>query len=164
MTTLAVDMRHSIAALVMEKFIPMLLIASAVRGLFLTTWLFGTPWAMPTDVLWWYGSAAAFALVLYIVLPKLDAVVRVSLALAPVFVWLALTMSVSMPDIFKNGALESLTERTLGYMMAIPYGLVYMRYVQFSTTLAGKITAALFAALFLLWGIAAAVLREQAMW
>jgi hypothetical protein len=161
MSSYTVDMRlKSPSAVVFEVLFPLLIIVSALRGLFLTQWAIGRMWSMPLFYLFISALFSLLALAFYWYLPKIDIDVRPVLAVTPVLVWLA-SAFIPLEEVLKSGAVESLTERTMGYMLALPYGFVYVRYVQLSRTLGGKIAAAFFAFLFILWGVAASILREQ---
>lgn len=147
--------------LVFDVLFPLLIVVSIFRGLFLTQWAMGKMWSMPLYYLVVSGLFALLALMLYWYLPQIDVDVRPVLSFAPVLILLGIEF-VPLEQAFSSGFLESLTERTIGYMLAFPYGLVYVRYVHIGRTLGGKVIAALFAFLFLFYGIAASVLREQA--
>lgn len=161
MNSISLDFRFkSPSSLVFDVLFPVLMVVSALRGLFLSQWAMGKMWSMPLHYLVVSGLFALLALIFYWYLPKIDVDVRPVLSVAPVLILLGIEF-VPLEQAFSSGFLESLTERTMGYMLAFPYGFVYVRYAHVSRTLGGKIIAALFAFLFLLWGFAASVLREQ---
>lgn len=164
MNSISLDIRRQSASLlVFDMLLPILFFVSALRGLFLTDWVMGKTWSMPLHYLVTMTLLAFLAFLFYWYLPKIDIDVRPTFFIAPILIWLVTTSFIPLEPIFKSGALENLTERTLGYLLAIPYGFVYVRYLQLSRTLGGKICSALFAFLFLFWGFAAAIMGERSL-
>lgn len=160
MTSISFRMpRRSSSELVFDILLPIPFFLSVLRGFFVTTWVMGKTWSMPVHYLFMGSLLSIAAFIFYVYLPKIDVDVIPVLAVFPILMWLAADL-IPLEETFRAGMLESLTERTMGYLMAFPFGFVYVRYVQVSRTLGGKICAAFFALLFVFWGVAATVLRE----
>jgi uncharacterized membrane protein YoaK (UPF0700 family) len=161
MDSISFRMPHKSASeLVFNIFLPILFFLSVLRGLFLTDWVMGKTWSMPLHYLLLGSLLSVAAFVFYVYLPKIDADIIPVLAVVPVLMWLTADFR-PLEEMLRAGILGGVTERTMGYLMAFPFSFVYVRYVQVSRTISGKICAAFFAFVFMLWGIAASILREN---
>jgi hypothetical protein len=144
----------------LDVIFPTVMILSALRGIFFKKWFAGQMWFMPSDFLLWSSGALVLAIILVLTLPRLDLVLQVSSMFIPFCVWMSMT-AIPLPEILHSGALESITEMTLGYMIAIPYSFVFLRNAQVCSSRVASVIAFIFFILFLLWGIAAAVMRDN---
>jgi hypothetical protein len=144
----------------LDIIFPTVMILSALRGIFFKKWFAGQTWTLPLDFLLWSSAAVALAIILVTVLPRLDLVLQVTSMFIPFCVWMSIE-AIPLPEILKSGALESVTEMTLGYMIAIPYSFVFLRNAQVCSSRVVSVIAFIFFILFLLWGIAAAVMRDN---